>query len=52
MTEPEDPITQLATAAVSLHELYLSFSGAGFSEHQALDLVGQALAASVRGPAA
>ena len=51
MSDPEDPITQLAAAAVSLHELYESFAGAGFNENQALYLVGQALAASVRGPA-
>lgn len=52
MPDPEDPITQLAAAAVSLHELYASFAQAGFNEHQALYLTGQALSASVRGPSA
>lgn len=51
MPDPEDPITQLAAAAVSLHELYVSFTGAGFNDNQALYLVGQYLAASVRGSA-
>lgn len=51
MPDPEDPITQLAAAAVSLHELYTAYVGAGFNEHQALYLVGQILSASVRGPA-
>lgn len=52
MPEPDDPITQLTAAAVSLHELHTSFIQAGFNENQALYLVGQALAASTRGPAA
>ncbi|MEU6725485.1 hypothetical protein ABZ917_17400 [Nonomuraea wenchangensis] len=47
MPDPEDPITQLAAAAVSLHELYTSFIAAGFSESQALYLVGQALTTSI-----
>lgn len=50
MPEPDDPITQLAAAAVQLHELYASFVAAGFSESQALYLVGQALSAGIRGP--
>lgn len=37
--EPIDPLTQLAAGAVQLHELFLSFVAAGFSEVQALQLV-------------
>ncbi|MGI5274856.1 hypothetical protein ACQEUU_37385 [Nonomuraea sp. CA-218870] len=51
MPEPEDPITQLAAGAAQLHELYASFVAAGFTESQALYLVGQALAASIGGSA-
>lgn len=50
MSEPDDPIPQLAAAAVQLHELYTAYLGAGFTENQALYLVGQILAAGVRGP--
>lgn len=51
MLEPDDPITQLAEAAVATHELFVSYVGAGFTENQALYLVGQTIAAAVRGPA-
>ncbi len=47
MPDPEDPITQLAAAAVQLHELYSSYIEAGFSEPQAFDLVKTILAASM-----
>lgn len=40
---PDDPMSELATAAASLHELYLSLVAAGFTETQALYLVGQAM---------
>lgn len=50
MTDPEDPITQLAAAAVSLHELFIAYVGAGFTEPQALYLVGQTIASANRGP--
>lgn len=51
MPDPEDPITQLAAGAAAAHEMYTAYTDAGFNEHQALYLVGQILAASVRGPA-
>lgn len=51
MPEPEDPITQLAQAAVGLHELFTAYIGAGFTENQALYLVGQSISAATRGPA-
>lgn len=42
--KPEnDPISLLMEAAIQLHELYLSFVGAGFTESQALTLVAQTL---------
>lgn len=47
MPEPEDPITQLAAAAVQLHELYNSYVAAGFTEDQAFDLAKAFLVASV-----
>lgn len=34
-----DPITALAAAAVGLHELFVSYMDAGFTEDQALRLV-------------
>ncbi|PSK48011.1 hypothetical protein B0E38_06488 [Streptomyces sp. 111WW2] len=40
---PADPITKLATAAVSLHELYTSLIAAGFTEAQAMEIVKAAL---------
>ena len=48
MPEPEDPITQLAAAAAQLHELYNSYLEAGFTEHQAFDIVKTILAANAR----
>ncbi|MFJ2110641.1 hypothetical protein ACIOEX_01710 [Streptomyces sp. NPDC087850] len=51
MPEPSDPISQLAEAAVQLHELYLSYISAGFTEGQALDMVKAVLLASIGGAA-
>jgi hypothetical protein len=39
--EPEDPLAGLATAAVSMHELYTSFLNAGFDDNRAMYLLGQ-----------
>jgi hypothetical protein len=36
---PPDPITVLMAGAVQMHELYLAFMKAGFTEDQALRLV-------------
>jgi hypothetical protein len=38
---PDGVLTQLAQAAVTLHELFLSLQSAGFSRDEALYLVGQ-----------
>lgn len=39
-------VGQLTTSAVALHEMYLAYVAAGFTEAQALYLVGQILAAA------
>jgi hypothetical protein len=41
MAGPEDPLTELAASAVQLHECFQAFQTAGFSEAQAMYLVGQ-----------
>lgn len=46
MNEPADPITELAAAAVQLHELYEAFMEAGFTDRQALELVMTAMQGS------
>lgn len=43
---PADPITTMLEAALSVHELFLAYQEAGFTEHQAFDLV-KILAASM-----
>lgn len=40
---PNNPISVLLEAAISMHELYVSFVTAGFTEAQALTLVAQTL---------
>lgn len=52
MSDPDDPISALAASAVGAHELFVSLVGAGFTDNQALYLVGQIVAAGARGPAA
>ncbi|QCX81257.1 hypothetical protein C9F11_38370 [Streptomyces sp. YIM 121038] len=49
MPDPEDPITELAAAAVQLHEAYTAYLQAGFTEPQAFELVKTILAASFGG---
>ncbi len=51
MSDPEDPITQLAEGAASAHELFLAYVNAGFTENQALYLVAQMVTTAMRGPA-
>ena len=41
--QPNDPISQLAAAAVGLHEMKLSLTEAGFTEGQAIYLVACAM---------
>lgn len=42
---PPSPISRLATAAASVHELFRSYVDAGFTEAQALALIKVALCA-------
>lgn len=47
--EPQDPISALAEMAASVHETFLAYIKAGFTEDQALYLVGQIISARFRG---
>lgn len=38
ITQP-DPLTKMATAAVSMHELYTAWIAAGFSRAEAMELM-------------
>ena len=46
--DPGDPITNLAAGVAQAHELFLTLVKGGFTEGQALYLVGQMLAATQR----
>lgn len=39
MNEPQDPITELAEAAASQHEMFMAWVEAGFTESQAMELM-------------
>lgn len=45
---PTDPVSQLAEAATQMHEMFVSYVNAGFTDQQALYLVGQMVQASMR----
>lgn len=47
--EPDDPITELRQGAAMLHEMFMEYITAGFSEQQALYLCGKLLTAGVGG---
>jgi hypothetical protein len=49
-TDPQDPMTALAAATASVHELYLAYQHAGFTQPEALYLIGVLLTAILRGP--
>lgn len=51
MTNPEDPMTPLAQSASQMHELYLQYVAAGFTEAQALELVKAVIIGSLGGKA-
>jgi len=36
---PDDPMTELAATAASMHELFLAYVKAGFTEAQAMQLL-------------
>lgn len=45
----QNPFSVLLAAAAAAHEMFRSYVEAGFTEQQALYLVGQLLTASIRG---
>ena len=46
--QPEDPLVGLAEAAVTMHQLYVEYQNAGFSEAQSFELVKTVLAANLK----
>jgi hypothetical protein len=49
---PQEPLTQLGEAAAQMHEMFLAYMQAGFTDQQALYLVGQAVKAMFAPPTA
>lgn len=47
MGDPEDPLTELAAGAAQVHEMYLAYIQAGFTEQQAFELTKSILIASI-----
>lgn len=45
----QNPLSELMVAAAMMHEFFRTYVEAGFSEQQALYLVGQMLTANIRG---
>jgi hypothetical protein len=45
---PEDPVSELLSAAIAVHEMYTTFQAAGFTKKEALYLVGQSLQSMTR----
>jgi hypothetical protein len=43
MASPQEPLTHLAEGAAQMHEMFLAYQQAGFTEYQALYLVGSVL---------
>ena len=48
---PKDPLIGLAEAAVGIHQLFVEYQNAGFSEAQSFELVKTVLATSLKGAA-
>lgn len=48
MFTPNDPMTDLRSAAVAMHELYRELRNAGFNSKEAVHLVGQVMVAGVQ----
>lgn len=46
----EEPLTALGEGAAQMHEMFLAYVQVGFTEQQALYLVGQALKAMLSPP--
>lgn len=47
--DSEDPLGSMAEAAISQHEMYLSWIAAGFTPEQALELLKTVVAEILRG---
>lgn len=45
---PADPVTELMEMAASMHELFQSWVAAGFTDEQAMRLLGSMIDASMR----
>lgn len=45
---PADPVTELMEMAAAMHELYRSWVDAGFTDEQAMRLLGSMIDASMR----
>lgn len=52
MNNPVEPLTELVESTVQQHEMFLAYQQAGFTENQALYLVGCALRAMLSPPTA
>lgn len=46
---PKDPLTSMLESAIQLHEVYVAYTEAGFTNEQAVYLVGVIIAAGIRG---
>jgi hypothetical protein len=51
MSDPTNPFSKLAMGAVALHEMFVSFTDAGFNDEQALELLKHVLTLGTTGPA-
>ena len=47
MKPPVDPVSPLLVLAVAMHEWYVALREGGFTEHEAISIVGQALRPNV-----
>lgn len=52
MSSPAEPLTELVESSVQQHEMFLAYQQAGFTESQALYLLGCALKAMLSPPTA
>lgn len=48
---PQEPSAEIRTAASALRQMYVALTNEGFTEHQALVIIGHALAAGQAGGA-
>jgi len=50
--DPQKPLTSLAESAAPMHEMFMAYRQVGFTEQQALYLIGCALKAMLSPPTA